>query len=138
MQPPLRCPTLPVLPQIPHLLCVYAPQKRREGLSYVQRAKEAVGGAVAAVIGILAAPMLYASTALGPTLLIKGFEAVAVGGVGSIRGAMIAGCLLGVIEAIGGALLSPGYQNAVTFVVVLGILLLRPNGLVGSTSARAV
>lgn len=97
-----------------------------------------VGGAVAAVIGILAAPMLYASTALGPTLLIKGFEAVAVGGVGSIRGAMMAGCLLGVIEAIGGALLSPGYQNAVTFVVVLGILLLRPNGLVGSTSARAV
>lgn len=97
-----------------------------------------VGGAVAAVIGILAAPMLYASTALGPTLLIKGFEAVAVGGVGSIRGAMIAGCLLGVIEAIGGALLSPGYQNAVTFVVVLGILLARPQGLVGSTSARAV
>lgn len=97
-----------------------------------------VGGVVAAVIGILAAPMLYASTGLGPALLIKGFEAVAVGGVGSIRGAMIAGCLLGVIEAVGGALLSPGYQNAVSFVVVLGILLVRPSGLVGSTSARAV
>jgi len=97
-----------------------------------------VGGAVAAVIGILAAPMLYASTGLGPALLIKGFEAVAVGGVGSIRGAMIAGCLLGVIEAISGALLSPGYQNAVSFVVVLGILLVRPSGLIGSSSARAV
>jgi branched-chain amino acid transport system permease protein len=96
------------------------------------------GGIAAGVIGILAAPMMYASTGLGPALLIKGFEAVAVGGVGSIRGALIAGCLLGVIEAIGGALLSPGYQNAVTFVVVLAILLVRPSGLVGSTSARVV
>lgn len=96
------------------------------------------GGVAAAVIGILAAPMLYASTGMGPALLIKGFEAVAVGGVGSVRGALIAGCLLGVIEAIGGALLSPGYQNAVTFVVVLAILLVRPSGLVGSTSTRVV
>lgn len=98
----------------------------------------AVGGVVAGMIGILAAPMLYASTGLGPLLLIKGFEAVAVGGVGSVRGAVIAGCLLGVVESVSGALLSPGYQNAATFAVVLAILLVRPGGLVGSTSARMV
>ncbi len=97
-----------------------------------------VGGVAAAVIGILAAPMLYASTSLGPQLLIKGFEAVAVGGVGSIRGALIAGCLLGIVESVGGALFTPGYQNAVTFVVVLAILLVRPSGLVGGRTARMV
>ena len=97
-----------------------------------------VGGAAAGVIGILAAPMLYASTGLGPLLLIKGFEAVAVGGVGSNRGALIAGCLLGVVEAIGSTLLTPGYQSAVSFVVVLGILLVRPSGLIGSASTRMV
>ncbi|MEN9317279.1 MAG: hypothetical protein RIS35_3672 [Pseudomonadota bacterium] len=98
----------------------------------------AVGGVVAGIIGILAAPMLYASVALSPLLVIKGFEAVAVGGVGSMRGAVIAGCLLGIVEAVSGALLSPGYQHAATFVVVLGILLVRPAGLVGSTTARVV
>jgi branched-chain amino acid transport system permease protein len=97
-----------------------------------------VGGVVAGMIGILAAPMLYASSGLGPLLLIKGFEAVAVGGVGSNRGAVIAGCLLGVVEAVGGALFTPGYQNAVTFVVVLMILLIRPSGLVGTSTARMV
>ena len=97
-----------------------------------------VGGIMAAVIGILAAPMLYASSALGPQLLLKGFEAVAVGGVGSNRGAVIAGCVLGIVEAVSGALLTPGYQNAATFVVVLAILLLRPSGLIGSSNARMV
>ena len=97
-----------------------------------------VGGISAGVIGILAAPMLYASIGLGPLLLIKGFEAVAVGGVGSIRGALIAGCVLGVVEAISGALFTPGYQNAATFVVVLTILLLRPSGLIGTTTTRVV
>lgn len=96
------------------------------------------GGAVAGIVGILAAPMLYASVALSPLLLIKGFEAVAVGGVGSMRGAVIAGCLLGIVEAVGATMFSPGYQEAVTFAVVLGILLVRPGGLVGSVGARVI
>jgi branched-chain amino acid transport system permease protein len=97
-----------------------------------------IGGAAAGVIGILAAPMLYASTGLGPLLVIKGFEVVAVGGVGSNRGALIAGCVLGVVEAVSGAMLSPGYQNAATFAVVLAILLVRPAGVFGTATARAV
>lgn len=97
-----------------------------------------VGGVVAAVIGILAAPMLYASVGLSPLLVIKGFEAVAVGGVGSNKGAVIAGCVLGVVEAVSGSLFTPGYQHAATFAVVLGILMVRPSGLIGSTTARMV
>lgn len=97
-----------------------------------------VSGLLAAAAGILAAPMMYASPALGPLLLIRGFEAVAIGGVGSNRGALIAGCLLGVVEVVGGALLSPGYQSATTFVLMLAILLMRPQGLFGNTTMRTI
>jgi branched-chain amino acid transport system permease protein len=97
-----------------------------------------LGAAFAAMTGVLAAPMLYASTALGPDLLLKGFAAAAVGSIGNNRGALIAGYIIGITEAMGASLLSPGYQEAVIFVVVLAILLLRPQGLFGSTDARTV
>ncbi len=97
-----------------------------------------VGGALAAFTGILAAPMMYASVALGPTLLIKGFEAVAMGGIGSVRGVVAGGCLLGLFEAITGSFMSPGYQSAATFALVLVILLIKPQGLFGTTTARVI
>jgi branched-chain amino acid transport system permease protein len=97
-----------------------------------------LGAAFAAMTGILAAPVLYASTSLGPDLLLKGFAAAAVGSIGNNRGALIAGYIIGVTEAVGASLLSPGYQEAVIFIVVLGVLLVRPEGLFGSPNARTV
>ena len=97
-----------------------------------------IGGAFAALTGILAAPILYASTSLGPDLLLKGFAAAALGSIGNNRGALIAGYIIGITEAIGAALLSPGYQEAVIFVVVLAVLLVRPEGLFGRPRARTV
>lgn len=97
-----------------------------------------VGGALAGFTGILAAPMMYASVSLGPILLIRGFEAVAIGGIGSVRGTVLGGCLLGVFEAISASLMSPGYQSAATFVLVLIVLLIRPQGLFGSTKTRVI
>jgi branched-chain amino acid transport system permease protein len=97
-----------------------------------------LGGGVAALTGVLAAPVLYASTGLGPSLLLKGFAAAAVGGIGNNRGALLAGYIIGIVEAVAAALLSPGYQLAVTFAVTLAILLIRPHGLFGRAEARAV
>ncbi|WGS18827.1 MULTISPECIES: branched-chain amino acid ABC transporter permease [unclassified Bradyrhizobium] len=97
-----------------------------------------LGAAFAAMTGVLAAPILYASTSLGPDLLLKGFAAAAVGSIGNNRGALIAGYVIGVTEAVGAALLSPGYQEAVIFIVVLAMLLLKPEGLFGSPNARTV
>lgn len=96
------------------------------------------GGAVAALAGVLAAPLLYASTGLGPSLLLKGFATAAVGGIGSNRGALIAGYVIGLVEAVAAVLLSPGYQMAATFAVMLVVLLIRPQGLFGRPEARAV
>ncbi len=97
-----------------------------------------VGGAFAALTGVLAAPLLYASTGLGPSLLLKGFEAAALGGIGNNLGALLAGYVLGIAEAGGAELLSPGYQDALTFALVLALLLLRPQGLFGRPRARVV
>jgi branched-chain amino acid transport system permease protein len=97
-----------------------------------------LGGAFAGLTGLLAGPLLYASIGLGPLLLLKGFETAAVGGVGDNRGALIAGYVLGVTEAFGAVLLSPGYQQATTFTLLLAILLVRPQGLFGRPEARAV
>lgn len=97
-----------------------------------------LGGALAALTGYLAAPVLNASTALGSILLLKGFAAAAIGGLGSNRGALIAGYLIGLTEAMSALLLSPGYQNGVMLLLVLLILLARPGGLFSSLEARTV
>jgi branched-chain amino acid transport system permease protein len=97
-----------------------------------------LGAGFAAMTGLLASPIMYASTALGPSLLVKGFEAAAIGGIGNNRGALLAGWILGLAEALGGSLLSPGYQAASTFVLLLVILLIQPRGLFGAPEMRSV
>jgi branched-chain amino acid transport system permease protein len=97
-----------------------------------------VSGIIAGLAGILAGPMFYASVGLGGSLLIRGFEAAAVGGIGSDRGAILAGLLLGVVEAYSATMLAPGYQDTATLVLSLAVLLVRPQGLMGRTYLRAV
>ncbi|NIH82758.1 branched-chain amino acid ABC transporter permease [Amycolatopsis viridis] len=88
-----------------------------------------IGGALAGLAGVLAAPLLLASVTMGFGLLIRGFFAAIVGGVGDHRGALVAGWLLGVVEAVGARYVSPGMQTAVLFGVVVVVLMVRPTGL---------
>lgn len=104
----------------------------------VTRLSFAFGGVIAAFAGILAAPLLFASTGLGWTLLLKGFLVVAVGGIGSNSGAILAALIIGLVEATSAHYLTPGLQEAVSFITVLAILLLRPQGLFGNITSRAV
>lgn len=97
-----------------------------------------LGGMFAGLTGVLAAPMLYASVGLAPLVLIKGFEAAAIGGIGNNRGALLAGYILGIAEAFSAVVLSPGYQQATTFGLMLIILLVRPQGLLGQRETRYV
>ena len=98
----------------------------------------AISGGVAALVGILAGPILYASIPLGGLMLIKGFEVAAIGGIGVNRGAILGGYVLGIMELVTASELSPGYQDAVTFLVMLVVLLVRPQGLFGTVSLRTV
>ena len=92
----------------------------------------AAGGALGVIGGIL-----YSSqygiffVAMGLTGLLKGFAAAVIGGIGSLKGAMVGGLLLGVIESLAGPYVSGAYRDAIAFVLLAAILVVRPNGLFG-------
>jgi branched-chain amino acid transport system permease protein len=69
---------------------------------------------------------------------LKGFTASVMGGMGNIPGAMIAGLLLGVIESFAAGFISSGYRDAVAMVILLFILLVRPQGIFGKIVQQKV
>lgn len=97
-----------------------------------------IGGAVAMLTGLVAAPITFASVGLGATLLIKGFEAAAIGGLGDNRGAMVGGLVVGLAETYAAIFLSPGYRNVATFAALMLVLLVRPAGIFGRVLVREV
>lgn len=96
----------------------------------------AAGGAACGIVGLLAAPISLASTTLGVGLMIRGFEAVVVGGVGSSWGGLLGGIGLGLVEAWGASMYSPSTSDLLLLIVVLIVLFARPNGLFGHGVAR--
>jgi branched-chain amino acid transport system permease protein len=68
---------------------------------------------------------------MGIALNQKGFTAAVLGGLGSIPGAIIGGFVLGLIETIGGSLIASGYQDVISFVILVLVLFIRPQGLMG-------
>lgn len=98
----------------------------------------AIGGGLAAMTGFFAAPLTGAYPTIGLIFTLKGFIAAAVGGIPDIRGALIGGLLLGLVEAFTVQWVGPGYRNAAVFAALLVILALRPSGLLGRSAVRAV
>jgi branched-subunit amino acid ABC-type transport system permease component len=69
---------------------------------------------------------------MGLTYMIKSFAAVLLGGVGNVWGALLGGLSIGIIENMGTAFISPGYKDLTAFVLIIVILLFRPQGILGS------
>lgn len=97
-----------------------------------------MGGALAAVTGMLAAPFTLATVTVGLTFTFRGFTAAALGGMGSNTGALVAGLLLGLIEQMTLRYWQGGYVNFVILTVLLALLLIRPAGLFGQAVVRRV
>ncbi len=91
----------------------------------------ALSGALGAVAGIVVTPLTLASFDMGFALGLKGFVAAALGGLTRVHGALLGGVLLGVFEALGGGLVATGYKNAIAYVVLILVLLVKPEGLTG-------
>lgn len=69
---------------------------------------------------------------MGLAFMIKAFAAVLLGGVGNIWGALLGGLCIGIIENMGTACIDPGYKDLTAFVLIIVILLFRPQGILGS------
>ena len=93
------------------------------------------GVALAALGGVLAAPMYNVSPLMGADLIIVIFAVVVIGGLGSIVGAVITGLVVGVVAALG-AVFFPQLKDTLVFVLMAVVLLVRPAGLLGAADAR--
>src|SRR3546814_21174545 len=89
------------------------------------------GVGLAALAGVLAAPIYQVSPLMGTNLIIVVFAVVVIGGLGSILGAILAGFGLGVVEGMT-KVFYPAASRTVIFVVMPIVLLLRPDGLFGA------
>ncbi|ASY64426.1 ABC branched-chain amino acid transporter, permease component [Sinorhizobium sojae CCBAU 05684] len=89
-----------------------------------------LGAALAALAGVLAAPIYQVSPLMGSNIIIVVFAVVVVGGMGSIMGAIVTGYLLGVAEGLT-KVFYPEASNIVIFVIMAIVLLTRPAGLFG-------
>ena len=99
----------------------------------------AIGSALAAVAGVLlcsTVPTLMPTTGAMPG--IRAFTAAVFGGIGSIPGAMLGGILLGLIETLSKAYLSTQFSDAIVFLVLIVILLVKPAGLLGQNIQEKV
>ncbi len=91
----------------------------------------AISAGLGAVGGILVAPIFFVETNMGSMLGLKGFTSAVLGGFGSIPGSILGGITLGLAENISAGYISSSYKNAVAFIILIIILLIRPTGILG-------
>lgn len=96
----------------------------------------AISAAIGALGGIAISSIAPTSYMTGNGLGISGFIAAIVGGWGSSAGAVVGGMTIGIIEAVAGGLVSPGYAGAISFLVLIIILYFRPSGILGTGQAE--
>lgn len=95
----------------------------------------AYSSVLAALAGILLAPLFFVTTEMGGMVGLKGFVAMIIGGFGSIPGAIIGGLLLGVGENLAAYTISSTYKDAIAFVMLLVFLAVRPEGILPERNA---
>jgi branched-chain amino acid transport system permease protein len=107
------------------------PVQRLNGLVW------ALAAGVAAIAGILLAPITFVHANMG-LIGLKAFPAAVVGGFGSLPGAIVGGLVIGVVEALAGFYLPEGFKDIAAYVVVLIMLMVMPNGLFGEKLRKKV
>ncbi|MEG3062115.1 MAG: branched-chain amino acid ABC transporter permease [Comamonas sp.] len=98
----------------------------------------AISGLVVGSAGFVAAPLMSISADTGIRYVLNGFVAAVIGGMGSNVGAMVGGALVGVVSMLAIYFVGGEYQGLVSLLLLVGMLLIRPEGLFGQASARRV
>lgn len=98
-----------------------------------------LGSALGAAAGVLVG-MYYNAVypMMGFVPGLKAFIAAVIGGIGSIPGAMLGGLIMGLSESLGAAYISSGYRDAIAFIILIVILLVKPSGLLGKAVKEKV
>jgi Branched-chain amino acid ABC-type transport system, permease components len=117
-------------------IAIEAMSQDREGAALVGISVErmsaltfAIATGLAAVAAVLMAPLAFISPEMGNVLILKSFVIVVLGGLGSMKGAIVGGYILGVLEALAIAYISSGYKDVFAFGILIIILAIRPTGL---------
>lgn len=96
-----------------------------------------VAAAIGGIGGVMIAPITSATYDMGLTLGLAGFVAAVLGGLDSLPGALVGGFVLGIVEHVAGGLWSTGWEQGVGFLILVLVLVLRPQGLLGRAARRA-
>jgi branched-chain amino acid transport system permease protein len=107
------------------------PVKRLNGLVW------GLAAGVAAVAGLLLAPITFVHVNMG-IVALKAFPAAVIGGFGSLPGAIVGGLVIGIVEQVAGRYAPEGVKDIAAYVVVLLMLMIRPNGLFGEKLRKKV
>jgi branched-chain amino acid transport system permease protein len=107
------------------------PVKRLHGIAW------GLAAAVAAVAGLLLAPITFVHANMG-FIGLKAFPAAVVGGFGSLPGAIVGGLIIGIIESLSGFYLPDGFKDTAAYIMVLVMLMVKPNGLFGENLRKKV
>jgi branched-chain amino acid transport system permease protein len=97
-----------------------------------------INAVLAATAALLVTPIYLAKFDLGESLGLKAFYAAIIGGFNQMRGALLGGLLIGVLENLSAAYVSHQYKDAVALVLFVAIILFRPEGLLGKPEERRV
>lgn len=97
-----------------------------------------INAALAAIASVLISPIYLAKFSNGETLGLVAFIAAIVGGFNQIRGALVGGLLIGVVDNLAAVYVSAQYRAAVPLILLIAIIMLRPQGLLGTSEGRTV
>lgn len=91
----------------------------------------AISTALGVCAGVMVGSLFAIAPGIGEGLVVKGFAVLILGGLGSIPGAVVGGLVLGITEALAAGFISSAYKDVIAFVVMIIVLLFRPQGLMG-------
>jgi branched-chain amino acid transport system permease protein len=97
-----------------------------------------INAVLAVVAALLVTPAYLAKFDMGDSIGLKAFYAAIIGGFNQTRGALLGGVLVGVLENLTGAYVSPAYKDGIALLLFLVVIVLRPEGLLGKAEERKV